>query len=78
MFGIIGEEIVAIWLKNDKCKYKDTGRPTVYSGKTRATLDFTFRDKSNRCYMVEEKCLLSYDNEKIRKITDTQDFLGFI
>jgi hypothetical protein len=77
MFGIIGEEIVSIWLRNSKCQYMDTGRPTVYSGKTKATLDFTFLDKSsNRCYMVEQKNLLSYHNEKLRKITNTKDFWG--
>jgi len=67
IFGIFSEEIVNIWCSNDNAPYKNIGRPTIYTKEPKKghyTLDFTFKDKDNKKFIVEMKSEIQYENYK--------------
>jgi len=78
IFGIFSEDIVRCWCKNDKAKYKNVGRLTIYTieeiqkKKRGKTLDFTFDDKSGKFFVGELKCELEYQNYKFIELNDPE------
>jgi hypothetical protein len=59
LFGIFSEELVRFWAADERCPYRDIGRPTVFNASVGkgSTLDFTFEDRvTSERFVVEMKC----------------------
>ena len=73
MFGIFNEEIVRKWCAEEFSPYEDVGRPTIKrkGDDTRgSTLDFTFKNKDGKLYIVEMKCELQYEGYKYLELKE--------
>ena len=70
IFGIINEEIIRIWCKNEKSRFEDLGRPTIYDVDGRHyTLDFLLKDKeTDDLFVAEMKCEIEYQKYKYFKL----------
>ena len=47
LFGVFAEEVVRFWGQHDQAPYRDVGRPTLWSGKAYATVDFTLERRTD-------------------------------
>lgn len=76
MLGIISEDIVRIWCKSEKSKYRDLGRPSLYNKNgsyTHITYDFTLQNKKNKeIYIAEMKCETQYDEFSYIKLDSSE------
>jgi hypothetical protein len=61
LFGMFSEEIVRVWGKNDSAPYRYVGRPTLWRGSARFTLDFVLeRQDDGKCFVAEQKAELAW------------------
>jgi hypothetical protein len=78
MLGIFSENLIDFWTANENCKYKNLGRPDIFdkSGNKLAQLDFTLQNKiTGKCFIVEQKNLVAYNNGRIRNMTNEGSFI---
>jgi hypothetical protein len=71
LFGLFSEEIVRHWCANDLAPYRDLGRPTVWSGKDFATLDFMLQSRADeRRFVAELKAEMAFEKYRYLRLTD--------
>jgi hypothetical protein len=74
LFAMFSEEIARVWGDNDRAPYRDIGRPTLWRGSTRFTLDFTFERKTDHQLLVaEQKSELAWEGySRLRLVSGDQ------
>lgn len=74
LFAMFSEEIVRAWGDNDRASYRDIGRPTLWRGSARFTLDFTLERKSDgNLYVAEQKAELAWEGySRLRLVSAEQ------
>lgn len=61
LFGMFSEEIVRTWGQCEHAPYRDLGRPTLWRGASRFTLDFVLERKADsRRFVAEQKAELAW------------------
>jgi hypothetical protein len=74
LFGIFNEEIVRFWAADERCPYRDLGRPTVFDPRDAkgSTLDFTFEDRATeKRFVVEMKCEIEFQGYRFMTLRES-------
>ncbi len=74
VFGIFSEEIVRVWIDDERAPYRcGGGRPKLQHGDKKRIIDFTLQERStNRIFVAEMKCEIAYKNFKFLTLTNPQ------
>ncbi len=73
VFGIFNEELVRLWAADERCRYRDIGRPTVFNASDGKgfTLDFLFEDRvTHKHFIVEMKCEIEFQGYRFMTLRD--------
>ena len=78
LFGLFSEEIVRAWCANEAAPYRDLGRPTLWTARAFATLDFTLQSRADsRVHVAEQKGEMAFEGGRRLRLDEQADLAKF-